>query len=332
MLRFLDRFYRDRMLLLAIAALTVAVSLGVVLAQARLYESTARVWVDATVEGDHPNPYVSPSDVGTQVLGELLKTRSFAVRVGERSRLSGDVSVPRGGGQDRGDVVLQTLTRGVVVTAAGPNVIGVAVRYRDPALAAATAQAIVDLFREQVLGGQVQRATATVTFYERQVRSAQADLAAADARITDYLATSPLPEAAPAATVVAPTDSSAPPAGAPVDVTLMALQRQDDAVRKRSDDLSAKLDQARLDLTVLQQSSPSGFRLVDRPTPPSRPVSRLKPLLVAGGGGLAAGLLLSLLALTALTAADSSLRFAAEVEPALGLRLAGTVPHIAPWR
>jgi uncharacterized protein involved in exopolysaccharide biosynthesis len=332
MLRFVDRFYRDRALLLVIAALALALSLGVVVAQPRVYEATARVWVDTTVEGDHPNAYVSPSDVGTQILGELLKTRSFALRVGDRSRLSGDVTVPRGGGQDRGDAVLQLLTRSVVVTEAGPNVIGVAVRHRDPGLAAATAQAIVDLFRAQVLGGQVDRATATVAFYEKQVASAQSDLAAADGRINDYVASSPLPDLPPPATVTVPADASASQPAVPQDVTLMALQRQDDAARKRSDDLGAKLDQARLDLTVLQQSTPSGVRLVDRPLPPRTPVSRMKPLLVAGAGGLAAGLLLSFLALTALTAADTSIRFASEVEPALGLRLAGSIPHIAPWR
>jgi uncharacterized protein involved in exopolysaccharide biosynthesis len=331
MLRFVDRFYRDRALLLAIAGLALVVSLGVVLAQPRLYESTARVWVDATIEGDHPNSYVSPSDVGTQILGELLKTRSFALRVGDRSRLSRDVSLPGGTGQDRGDAVLQLLTRSVVVTAPGPNVIGVAVRHRDRDLAAGTAQAIVDLFREQVLGSQVERATATVAFYQRQVAAAQADLAAADSRINDYVASSPLPAAPLPAPAIPVVDASTSQPAVPQDVTLMALQRQDDAARKRSDDLAAKLDQARLDLTVLQQSSPTGLRLVDRPIPPRTPVSRMKPLVVAGAGGLAAGVLLSFLALTALTAADTSLRFAGEVEPALGLRLAGTVPHIAPW-
>jgi uncharacterized protein involved in exopolysaccharide biosynthesis len=332
MLRYLDRFYRDRVLLLAIAALALVMSVGVVLAQPRVYESTARVWVDTTIEGDHPNSYVSPSDVGSQILGELLKTRSFAMRVGDRSGLGHEVTVPHGTGQDRGDAELQVLTRSVVVTAAGPNVIGVAVRDRDRGVAAATAQAIVELFRDEVLGSQVRSATATVTFYERQVTSAQADLAAADARINDYVASSPLPAASLPAPAAAPVDdSTSSQPEIPQDVTLMALQRQDDAARKRSDDLAAKLDQARLDLTVLQQSSPTGFQLVDRPIPPRTPVSRMKPLLVAGGGGLAAGVLLSFLALTALTAADTSLRFAAEVEPALGLRLAGTVPQIAPW-
>jgi uncharacterized protein involved in exopolysaccharide biosynthesis len=123
-----------------------------------------------------------------------------------------------------------------------------------------------------------------------------------------------------------------PPAAQPVsstDVTLTALQRDDETLRKRTDELTQKLNQAQLDLTVAQQSTPNSLRLIDAPLAPQRPVSRTLPLLAAGLGGLAAGGLLSLLVLTALTAADSSLRYAAEVEPALGLRLVGTVPRVS---
>jgi hypothetical protein len=156
------------------------------------------------------------------------------------------------------------------------------------------------------------------------VKSARDELARADGRIADYLGTSGDGSAASAATD--PAGGSSVPA---TDVTLMGLQRDDDALRKRSDDLTQKLNQAQLDLTVAQQSAPNGYRVVDQPLVPSKAISRAKPLLIAGVGGLAAGALLSLLVLVALTAADSSLRYPGEVEAALGLRLVGTIPGFA---
>jgi uncharacterized protein involved in exopolysaccharide biosynthesis len=327
MLRFLDCFYRDRRLLLAMIAIAVVLSVGVVVIQPRVYEATARAWVDASIQGDHPNPYITPADAGNQILGELLRTRAFCVKVGQRSTLlppnpAGHRSTDRGAE----DAVYQTLNAQTVLGTAGPNVVTVSFRNRDASLTASTTQAIIDVFKQEVLGGQAQRARATVGFYEQQVKTARDELSRADGRISDYLGTS-LDSSGGLTASVTP-DLSASALGSTTDVALMALQRDDDAARKRTDDLTLKLNQARLDLTMAQQSTPNGFRVIDAPMTPQRPVSRTKPLLAAGAGGLLAGVLISLLALTALTAVDRSLRYPSEVEPALGLQLVGAVPHV----
>jgi hypothetical protein len=159
------------------------------------------------------------------------------------------------------------------------------------------------------------------------VKAVQAELSHADGMVSDYLGGGADPGLAALSPDGAPAQAGT--AGLPQDVALMALQRADDSVRKRADDAQNKFDQAQLALTMVQQSTPSGFRLVDRPLPPDQPVSRSKQLLAAGVGGVVTGLLLSGLTLTALTAADTSLRYAGEVEAALGLRLVGTVQHLA---
>jgi uncharacterized protein involved in exopolysaccharide biosynthesis len=325
MLRYLDCFYRHRRLLVAMVALSIALSLGMVVRQGRTYEATARVWVDKTIEGDESNPYVSPADIGSGILSELLQTRSFCSKAGERSGLADNVA-PRGrmSARARDELVYQTVSRQGLVFKGGPNVIDIFFRYRDPELAARTAQAVVDVFRDEVLGGQIQRAKQTVAFYQTRVKEAQTELSRADTNVADYL-TNGAVSSAPLTDLSINQPASPSTAS---DPGLVAVQREDDAVRARADDLTRKLDQARLDLTIAEQSAPTGARLIDRPLAPDRPVSRKKAFLTAGVGGLVAGVLLSLLMLTALTAADTSVRYADEVEPALGLRVVGLVPDI----
>ena len=70
----------------------------------------------------------------------------------------------------------------------------------------------------------------------------------------------------------------------------------------------------------------SGFRILDPPTTPAQPLSRLPDLLRAVVGGGLVGLLVAACGLVALTAADSSVRRAAEIRQALGLRVVGEIP------
>jgi uncharacterized protein involved in exopolysaccharide biosynthesis len=234
--------------------------------------------------------------------------------------------------QARDDLVYQTIGSQLFVLSGGPNVVDVSFQYLTPRVAATTAQAIVDLFRDNVLGGQVDRAKATVKFYGDQVEIARRDLSAQDARLADYLATHPDATSTGVSADLAATDqASSPLAGTgspPPDSGLVQLQHDNAAAHKRFDELLAKHDQSQLELALAQQATPYGVRSIDRPLVPSLPMPRLKLIMTAGLGALVAGLLLSGLALIALTAADSSVRYVGEVEPALGLRLAGSVPFI----
>ncbi len=318
MLRFLERFYRDRLLLVALSAIVLTLSLGFFASRPRMYESTGRVWVDAASQGDHQNSHLTPAETAGQTLTEFLHTRAFCLKVAQRRAGSRAGATPID--EDR---AFETLGAGTVIGAAGTNVVTIAYRDESPQTAGATARGLIDVYREEVLNEQTQRARTSVTFYEELVRSARADLARADGRISDYLGVSQV--------LGAPATTPGSDPGAP-DVNLMVLQRDDDALHKRMDDLTQKLNTARLDLTVAQQASPQGLRVVDAPPVPRKALSRTKPLLMAGAGGVAAGGAISLMVLVLLVAVDGSLLHADEVEGALGLRLVGVVPHIpAPW-
>jgi uncharacterized protein involved in exopolysaccharide biosynthesis len=335
MLRFLDCFYRHRRLMLAILAIPFVLGVGFILTHPRDYEATARVWVDESIENGRIQQYVTPAQVGTELTLELVRTRAFCLKTAARSRLGDDLVMRNGHSltpQARDDLIYKTIGSQLTVIAGGPNVVDISFQYLNPQVAAGTAQAIVDLFREDVLGRQVEQARATVRFYQDQVQTARKDLSVQDARVADYQASHP--DAASTGSPADPT-STDPVAAAlpgstspPADVALVQLQHDDTAAQRRVDDLVTKQDKSQLDLAMAQQATPYGVRAIDRPLVPNVPVPRLKLLLTAGLGALAAGPLLCLLSLIALTAADSSVRYGSEVEPALSLRLAGAVPFI----
>ncbi len=339
MLRYVETFYRHRLLVIAPLVLCLCISLGVVAVQARTFASTAKIWVDrplltATAPS---NIYQTPADEQTAVLQELVKTRSFCVLAAARGSLPQDLQKAHAADarapinralsllqgqrsnssaaltQDQLDaLVFQTISTSATVVASGPNIVTVTFQYGNPAVAADTAQGIIDQYVDEVLGGQRAEAKTAADFYTTQVASARADLSAADAKVLNYLDAHPdqrLQTAIP-------------------DASLTQLKLVDDQARQRYQTLQTKLDDSQLQSAIVEQATPNGFRVIDSPLVANQPVSRLKLLLEGGGAGLGAGLMLSLLCLIGLTLMDTSIRSAQDVEPSTGLRLAGVVPQV----
>src|SRR5437868_1516217 len=90
MLRYLEVFYRHRLLLIAPVVIALVASVGFALTRPRTYEATAQLWFDpvATSQAAQLNGYISPADQATAELKELLKTRSFSASVGHRGPLA----------------------------------------------------------------------------------------------------------------------------------------------------------------------------------------------------------------------------------------------------
>jgi uncharacterized protein involved in exopolysaccharide biosynthesis len=337
MLRYLETFYRHRLVLLAPLLLCLAVSLGVVVAQPRTYESATKIWTDRSSLGQQTpeNAYIPAAEAQSAVVRELLKTRSFCLKVASRGLLlqalaarptsEGDGLLSRllslthgrssagGSMEDQlNDLAYQIVSTQVKVEATGPQILSMTFRHGNPQVAQGTLQAVGDQFTDEILGSRRAQADAAVAFYNGQVKLAEAELLEADAKVYRYLAAHP--------------DQQLPNAIA--DATLTQLRRTDDLARRRYESLLQKQDQARLDSAAASQAAPSGLRVIDQAQLPRRPVSLMKPLLAAGGGGLAVGLLLMLLGLLSLTLADMSVRRPEEVEPTLHLRVVGSVPRI----
>jgi uncharacterized protein involved in exopolysaccharide biosynthesis len=327
-IRYLETFFRHRLLVLMPLLLAGAMSIGITMAQPRTYESSARIWFYGSTLSPNPaQPGVSVADREAAVFVELLGSRAFDLKVGQRGPLAAYVAATQGGrslpskvlakvglsslagsAPSVDDQLFALLSKRVAVASSGPEVVAISFRAAEPAVAQGTVQALVDQFSDEVLANRKTEAQTVVDFFEQQVKDQAAAVASAGADLSKYVAAHPRADG--------------------TDVTLIALQHAADQAKQRHDESLLELGQAKLDLAAQSQAGGSGFRVIDPPTTPAQPLSRLPDLLRALMGGLLAGLLVAACGLIALTAADSSVRRAAEIRQALGLRVVGEIPLV----
>jgi uncharacterized protein involved in exopolysaccharide biosynthesis len=336
-LRYLETYFRHRFLLTLPVFVGLAIGLGIVLMQPRSYQANVSLWFDRTPLSDmtiQQSPYVDLSVTETNAVTELLATRTFSQKVGERSGLtnylashssSGGDPVSKvtrllsgGGGTQTlsgrrlDDAVYQLVKSKTKVTAVGPQVVSISFTHADPVIASSVAQGVSDQFTDEMLTSRRATAAATVDFYQKQVAAQNTELTNQDAKINDYLNTHPdqrLVNAVP-------------------DATLTQLRRTDDLSRQRYQDLLLKLDQAQLASAAVDAAGAEGFHTIDRAQVPDRPISRTNIAIEAIAGGGIAGALLMVLGVVLLTVLDAGLQRVEEVEPLLGLKVVGAVPQL----
>jgi uncharacterized protein involved in exopolysaccharide biosynthesis len=156
------------------------------------------------------------------------------------------------------------------------------------------------------------RAQAATDFYKQRVDTQAAEVTAADDAVSQYLQTHPAQRAP----------------GATPNATLISLQQNDDVARQRYQDMLRRYDLAQADLAQTTKAAAAGFDIVDPPTVPYRAKGFMKSVLLAGLGGLFAGILLSLFGLMALTTTDTSAHRPQEIESQLGRQVVGSIPRM----
>jgi uncharacterized protein involved in exopolysaccharide biosynthesis len=333
MIRYLETFYRHRLLVLTPVLLAVAIAVSIVLVQPKTYDSTARIWFYRTDLATIGQTQVTVADQQAAVLRELLNARSFDLNVGQRGPLSSYVAAAGGGssflsrlGERLGlagawssgsgsasvdDHVYKILSKTVAVTATGAQVVEVNFAAPNAEVAKDTLQALVDEFAADVLSNRRAQAQAVVDFYDQQLTAQAQVVAAAEANVTKYLAAHPRSR----------TDGPSP------DVALIALTNTAEQARAEYAQFVVGQNQAKLDLAAQNTPEGAGFRVLDVPNLPNTPDGNGPALVRAGVAGLAVGLLVAVFSLLTLTAADTSIRHPAEVRRALGVRLVGEIPR-----
>ena len=303
MVRYLETFFRHRLLLVAPLVIALAASIGISLTHPRMYQASARVWFDpSTIAGSTSwNPYTAPADSQAASLKELLQTRTFCRQVGLRgpladyltrkgqaysdpvSKVVGIITGNQGSGntpdQVLTDRLVDAINRGTLVAPVGPQILTVTFNAPDAAVAAGTAQAIVDEYFDETLATRRAQAQAAVDFYQKQLES------------------------------------------------LPAVSRTDTIGQQRRDDLVQKLDASQLQLAASEQPNASGFRVVDRAEIPDRPLGIRKTLLLAGMAGAAIGLAIMTLLLLLLTWSDRTLHRPEELHAIVDHPPAGVIPR-----
>src|SRR5216683_2540489 len=147
MLRYLETFYRHRLLLISPLILALAASLGFVLIQPRTYEATANIRFEQPTSEAANAAYVSPADQGVAQFRELLKTRSFSGKVGRRGPLADDLVATNAAASDPvswiltkfsgsggrslddpnvvDDLLVDTLNKKTTVVSSGPQIVSI---------------------------------------------------------------------------------------------------------------------------------------------------------------------------------------------------------------
>jgi uncharacterized protein involved in exopolysaccharide biosynthesis len=335
MLRYVETYYRHRLLLTGPIAVVLLIVVGWLLVQPPSYDSTVRLWAEkqTVVPNVNDNPYLTPAQTESAALTELLATKYFCVKVGNRSQLAQNLSGPTRPGltqsllsqvglanasprtpsqQEVDDRVFAVLSSNTTVLAAGPQMVTVTFRTGTPELAAVVAQAIADQFIDESLTSQRVQVEAAVEFYAAQVKQAEGQLADADSKVDTYLAAHPEQR----------SQTAVP------DATLTQLRRNDDGLRSRYQDLVSKRDQAEQNRTALTQVGLSGIRVLDKAIPPTSASSLRKLAIEAAAVGLGLSVAILVAGILLLTLIDSTVRRPEEVEQVLDLRFVGTVPRL----
>ncbi len=337
MLRFIETFYRHRLLLLSPVAIVLILAVGWVLMQPRGYESTVRLWTERSslVSNPNDNPYLTPAQVQAGVLNELLATKYSCVKAGRRgplhdylqqvaqrppnllTRIEAKVGLAsRQGPLSEAQVdeqMFSVLSTSTTVVPSGSEIVTITFRGSNPFVTAKVAQAIAEQFLEEQQTSQRIQQEASITFYTAQLKTAQADAAAAEKAVIDYQ--------------VAHPEQRAP--NAIPDARMAQLFRDEDAAHTRLSDVQRNLDQTNINRAALNMTGANGLRVLDPAEMPTKATSLRKPALMASGIGAGLGLLIVMIGVLVLTLADGTVRQPEEVQKVLDLRQVGTVPKLS---
>ena len=307
MRRYVQAFFRHPFLLTMPIVLAVAVSLGYEFRQPRSFAASATMWCDVPVPNQSSifsGTSELPSASQSVVLMELLQTREFLSKVGHRGPWAGYLTAHPG---SEGDRLLFQLAGDVSVGTPGPHVLAIATKGASSEEALALAKSVADAYVTEVNDTQRTRAQSSVGFYKLQVDQASTALAAAQDKLTKYLA----------------ANQGSGPMGALVDATVAQLTQAVSVAQSNYDQATSHLTGAGVGLSSVADSGV--LRVFDSPRTTGLPVSRKKKLVFGGVAGIFAGALVSLFTLLFLVVGDRAVHGTGDVEDLLGMQVVGTI-------
>ena len=300
MTRYIETFFRHKVLLLTPLVLTLLVSVWYVSQQPTTYTASTTVWFDTQAPGpayfDVTNFIPQPAGQAQTVLTQLLTTKDFLVKAANRGPLAGASGQAASSSTDK---VAAELGSSVTAYAVGPQVLRLLTTNGNPTVATKQLQGVLDQFFDELKSIRTDRDGASINYYQPRVDSATDTLNKAQAAQIAYLADHP----------------QAAAAGASADPQYAALSGAVVSAQAQFMDADKALTQAKQALATDQASATS--HVID---PPGDAVanSKKKSAIMAGGAGLVFGLLLGLLGLVAMTAADTAPRRRQDVETTPG--------------
>lgn len=318
--RFLETFFRHKMLILLPAIITPLVVIPFAFALVKpYYETWAGLWVERPAyvpSGDDWSRYVTPAQNQQARLVELLKTRSFTEEVARKTSLG-----PLLDSNEGRDEVYDYLQRAIAPVATGNKLLNIRVRSEDPDLSMEIIQATVSTFRERNQNERMIQASQAISFYEQQLREAEDRLVTSRESIRRYAV------ANPRAVAEAPTGASRStlPTSA-TDPQLAEVLKRLEQDEKEVERLRGLVTESKFEATATLEGTDSSLQLLDPPIYPTRAQRERRRLLIFPAAAVVIGALVSALLLVALAASDRSVRSTADLR-STG-RVIGVVPRM----
>jgi len=308
--RYIETFFRHKVLLITPLVLTLLLSVWYVSKQPTTYSPSTAVWFDNQL----PNPgYLdpmgsngpAPSTTALTLLSQLLSTQDFLDKTAQRPELADYIRTQPNPTLAQEEMAA-SIGSSVAGAAVGPQILRIFNSGRDPGLATKQLEAVVGQYFDTAKTLRGAREQALVDYYKPRLDDATSRLQDAQSQQLAYLQTHP----------ASATPGSADPVYSALTAAVQTAQNQYNDVQKNY----TAADQG---LTTEQAQVAS--HVID---PPSAPVagSKKKSAIFAGGAALFFGLLVGLLGLIALTAADTAARRREDVETTTGdLQVVATI-------
>lgn len=314
--RILEALFRNRWLLLVPVLVVPIVATVLTLRAPAPYESSAGIWAERAlylnVTTDF-SPYITPAHSQANRLNELLRSRTFASDVVQRTSLA-----PLLGSTEGRETLQRLLADAIEVVPAGEHLVFLRFRAETPELAVEGVNAVIAAFRSRTALDRTGQARTALVFYEARLVEADDRLAKANAAMTSYLAANP---------ALRTTSGLLSPA-ASLDTRYTELQRAAEAAGLNADRVHALLNQSQLDVAATQAGQELGFRVMDPPDRPTEPTRQLRKVLIYPAVAVVGGLALSAVLLLLLVLGDRTVRFASELPSQAGV--IGVLPRLRP--
>ena len=324
--KLLEALFRHKLLLLLPPLLVPGIVTPIVLATAPFtFDSYTTIWVDHPAYlnyQDGTNPWITPAQVQTDRMSEMLATRPFELDIAKRTSLAPLIGNPAG--EARIDELLKST---ISLVRPGEHLIVVGIMAPNAQLSLELNNALVAAYQEKVQADLADQTALAISYYQSHIQDAQKQVATSDANLRRYLAT----QAANGDTSNFSSTTTDPTGPSAISATLLdpklgslttaVQQAQSDASSAQSALLAAEQDSA-----ATLQGQQIGFQVLDPATLPTKPTRVLRKLLVYPIAALVSGLGLSAMLLVLFVAADRSARGESDLVP--GLRLLGAVPSL----
>jgi uncharacterized protein involved in exopolysaccharide biosynthesis len=297
----IEIFFRRKWGLLALLVLPIIVGAAVAIKLPRQYQASAGLWALRRYEiigatGPESDLTATPAVTQAGTLQELLQSRSFALAVAYDSSLPKQLAAANPTTQGLQDALYSEISQHVLATPLGYNLFNVTYSNTDPVVALQVVKAVVAHYGADSISASTAEGEQLLISYQTQLKAAQQQARQATQAAANYLSEHQL------------------------SATQAAVDPQYQLLVAQSNQANAVVGAIQNDINTVQQqlatlsSGSSGLYIVqDAPAVPDRAVSRTKTVLVAGGIGLAVGLVAAIGYLLILVRLDQTLYSLADV-------------------